>query len=109
MWHRITEGIADILVLVAVSLTAGIMRTLVSPTNRTLKDYLITFFFSVPVGVVAGNIMVEYGAGDWLAITAASVAALLGRDLIVAIVTQKAYLGKAFQRASDNLIDKFTK
>ena len=109
MLKRLLENIDTIGIFVIAALAASIMRTILISSKRRLRDYMVAFFFGVPVGVLCGGIMLENGFGDFTSMAVASMGALLGQDIILAILRHKRYLAKTLRKASDNLVEKYTK
>ena len=105
MWHRLLERLDDTLLLMALSLVFGIIRTLVQPSARTLRFYLAMFVVSVPVGTIAGQLAMEAGFSDSGCFVATAVSSLLAQDIVTAILKNNHLISRALEQ----LVDKFTK
>ena len=105
MWGRLVERANDMMVFAVCALVFGIAKTVVSPGQRGLRNYLTTIFVSVPVGTLAGMMALEQPLGDSTCIAIASVASVLADKIVISILAREGLIG----RALDNLVDKFTK
>lgn len=105
MWPRLVEKANDMMVFAVIALVFGIAKTVVSPGQRGLRNYLTTIFVSVPVGTLAGMIALDYQLGDSTCIAVASVASVLADKIVISVLNREGLVG----RALDNLVDKYTK
>lgn len=61
----------------------ALIRMLYDPKRRNLKNYFISVFVSLPVGVFCGLLAQELGLSNSLAYMSASLASLLAHDFIL--------------------------
>ena len=79
------KPLADALGLVFFSFFGGIVRTIYRPSSRNLSSYMISVVVSVPIGVLAGNMGIEYGLTENTSKAMAVVAGILAHDIIESI------------------------
>jgi len=110
MLQRILDQAGDLILLAFISLAFGITKVLVSSENNNcLKCSIGSIFISVIVGTLAGGLALQYSLGDYTALTISSIASLLSRDIVRAVLVNRKYLGDLLRQALTNLVDKFTK
>lgn len=76
------KPITDAVGLIFFAFFGGIIRTIYRPSSRKISSYFVSVIISVPVGVLAGNIAIEYGLTDNTSKAAAVVAGIVAHDII---------------------------
>lgn len=109
MFHRLLDQIQDILMMAIAALIFGILKVLMMPNGQPVKVYISSLVASVPVGTLAGALCLELGVPDIASISCASLASVLAHDLLYGIMKNTDTIGGLLKRASENLIDKWTK
>lgn len=87
----------------------SLIRFIMRPTTRTIGALLTSLFISVPVGMLVGSIMLEYGYGANITAGIASFAAVQADRIMSFLLNNQKQLGAYADRIITNLIDKFTK
>lgn len=105
MFERLLAQLGDLFIFAAVAMIFGIIKTVLRPEQRTLKNYFTVLLVSVPVGMLAGGISLEMGAGDYIAMAFASVGSLAAEQICNAIIDNRELL----KRILENLVDKYTR
>lgn len=110
MFHRILDQAQDLILLAFISLVFGVTKVLtLHESKNCFKCALGTVIVSVVVGTIAGGLALQYQFGDYTSLTISSIASLLSRDLVMAVLKNREYLGDLLKRAAENLVDKGTK
>ncbi len=78
----ILKPLGDVFGLIFFAFFGGIIRTIYRPRSRNISAYFLSIIISVPVGVLAGNIGIEYGYGQNLSKAIAVVAGIVAHDII---------------------------
>lgn len=92
-----------------ISLIFGIIKCFAAPEPANWKQAIGTILISVMVGTLAGALALQYAFGDYTAITISSIASLMSRDIVMAILNNRKNLTALVKRAAENLVDKFTR
>jgi hypothetical protein len=79
------KPISDAVGLIFFAFFGGIIRTVYRPRARNVTAYALSIFISVPIGVLAGNVAIEFGLSDNTAKGFAVVAGILAHDIIESI------------------------
>lgn len=85
----------------------NVIKILLVPTKRAVQDIIASFVIGFPSGVLVGLLCKEFELGDMSSITIACMTVLIAEK--IALTCMRLDVGKALQRALDNLIDKHTK
>jgi len=110
MFQRILDQVGDLITLALISLIFGVTKVLtLNESKDCFKCAIGTVIISVVVGTLAGGLALQYQLGDYTSLTISSIASLLSRDLVMAILKNRNALGELLKRAAENLVDKFTK
>lgn len=108
MFDRLHTNLADIQLFAAVALLFTLIKWLITPGKVPYKTVIINVVTGVTVGVLAGGLALEVNIGDFGAITIASVATMLSRELLD-FLRDKQALSSLAKRAAENIVDKVTK
>lgn len=109
MIHRLIEQVGDLILFALISLVFGIIKCFAAPEPTNWKERIGSILISVVVGTLAGALSLQYSFGDYTAITISSLASLMSRDIVMSILNNRKHLSDLVKRASENLVDKFTK
>lgn len=109
MWQRIIDQLGDLVIFALVSLTFGVVKVLTATDPVGWKQTVVTVFIATAVGTLAGALALQYALGDYTSLTVSSIASLLSRDIVVAILKNREILGNLVKRAAYNIVDKITK
>jgi len=108
MIQRIFEQLSDLALLAIISLVVGFIKILLVPEPRCLLCNVLTLIISVFVGTLAGALAMQFALGDYAALAISSVASLLSRDIVMAMLNNRQHLGYLFKRATTNIVDRLT-
>lgn len=109
MFYRLLDQIGDLAVFAVVSFIFGVMKCLTLPEPQNWKQSILSVMIAVSVGTLAGAVALEVSFGDYTALTISSVASLMSRDIFMAIINNRGHISELVKRASNNIVDKFTK
>ena len=87
--------------------TFSLMKVLLVPELRPFKRAMSSMFVGWPTGILSGLLAIEWGAGEYTAITIACLISLLSENLILAVLNSD--FSSLVSRALENLVDKWTK
>jgi len=76
------------------SLFFGTVHTLFSPKNRSVMEYLLSFFIAVPLGTMAGVLATEAKLESYLVYLIVAGTALLAQDVVKFILTLGGFLSE---------------
>ncbi len=105
MFERLLAQLDDLAIFAAVAMIFGIIKTVLRPQQRAVSSYFTVLVVSVPVGILAGALALEMGAGDYVSLAFASVGSLAAETICNLVLDNRALIS----RALENLVDKFTK
>ncbi len=101
MLEKLIEFAEEVQVYTFWSALFGMVRTLVIPHRRNIATYLTTLLLSVPLGILAGTIAVEYGVGFYTSVGISSFTALIAEDIIFLIIKKR-------REIAEKLVSKLT-
>lgn len=85
----------------------SIIKVILLPHSRGFRDILASFLVSFPVGFLTSLVAIENGVGEKTSIAIGCIVLLIADKLLIAILHLD--VSKTWQRAIDNLVDKYTK
>lgn len=103
------KPIYDALGLIFFSFFGGIIRTIYRPSSRKLSAYFLSVIVSVPIGVLAGNIGMEYGLTENTSKALAVVAGILAHDIIESVFWASDKIKSERDSLLSGLIKKFVR
>lgn len=108
MMDRLVANIHDLMIFSGVAFVFGLIKISMAKDPMPVKYHLLTLVLSVLVGTLAGEVALEAGFKDFVALAVTSIGSLLSRDIIAAVIN-KTFLADLAKRAAENIVDKTTR
>ena len=98
-----------IIIFVFVLSFAGIKALLLNEETRTLRNIIVSVCVGIPCGMLAGVLALDMGLRQGTAIFFASIATIIGEQLIKSLMNLEIKWAELINHALKNLINKWTK
>ena len=109
IFEHIKQQASDLAIFAGVALTFGVIKALVSPEKQTFKGLLLSLVVSVSVGVLVGGFAMDCGLSAYGSLICTSIASLVSRDIILAILNNKDKISELVGQGMTNIVDRITR